>query len=177
MQTGRPICRNGPARCLKSKRADLFLVLHSNPMLLGRFWPLKRGVGGIQKQPALSKARDAPLALRQSLAGTLIPRGSALLTHARMHAFAASMVSLPTDGYTNTDGPQRTGQLLSPVHRPKSPLEIHQVHSPLDLAQPLALGSSCGFLLVTSTYSQMLCRRLARNPRTLNLAFSRSRKP
>ena len=53
---------------------------------------------------AQHKARAVPAPLQQATVTSLISRWSAILAHAGMHAFAASLLSLPADGLANGEG-------------------------------------------------------------------------
>ena len=53
---------------------------------------------------AHTKARQAPALLRHSLTNALIHRWSAMLTHAAMHAFAASLLDQDLSGCHNLEG-------------------------------------------------------------------------
>ena len=68
---------------------------------------------------AQAKARQAPPLLQTSLAAALISRWTASLSHAAMHAFAASLLAQDCSNHANVDGNQPTlSQVLAeaPLH-------------------------------------------------------------
>ena len=68
---------------------------------------------------AQAKARQAPPLLQTSLAAALISRWTASLSHAAMHAFAASLLAQDCSNHTNVEGNQPTlSQVLAeaPLH-------------------------------------------------------------
>ena len=73
-------------------------------------WRLKRSGGKktsmCVKQLAEAKARQAPSLLQTSLAAALISSWPALLSHAAMHAFAASLLAQDCSSHTNVEGNQ-----------------------------------------------------------------------
>ena len=75
---------------------------------------------------AQHKARSAPAPLQHATVTSLISRWSAILAHAGMHAFAASLLSLPADGLANGEGVlPPLGQLLAqPEAAPTSPSRL-----------------------------------------------------
>ena len=75
---------------------------------------------------AQHKARSAPAPLQQATVTSLISRWSAILAHAGMHAFAASLLSLPADGLANGEGVlPPLGQLLAqPEAAPTNPSRL-----------------------------------------------------
>jgi len=69
--------------------------------------------------PNPPKARQAPPLLQTSLAAALISRWAASLSHAAMHACAASLLAQECSNHTNVDGNQPTlSQVLAeaPLH-------------------------------------------------------------
>ena len=63
---------------------------------------------------AQHKANAVPAPLRQANVTSLVSRWSAILTHAAMHAYAASLLCLPADGAIQGDGAlPPLGQLLA----------------------------------------------------------------
>ena len=68
---------------------------------------------------AQAKARQSPPLLQTSLAAALISRWTASLSHAAMHAFAASLLAQDCSNHTNVEGNQPTlSQVLAeaPLH-------------------------------------------------------------
>ena len=82
---------------------------------------LRAGVDGAQKRPSFSdlylahtKARTVPAQLRHATVTALIARWSASLTHAAMHAYAASLLSMPpASAITGEEDLPPLGQLLA----------------------------------------------------------------
>ena len=75
---------------------------------------------------AHTKARQAPALLRHSLTNALIHRWSAMLTHAAMHAFAASLLDQDLSGCHNLDGntpsiSEILAEVTSPPHYSRLP--------------------------------------------------------
>ena len=78
---------------------------------------------------AHTKARQAPALLRHSLTNALIHRWGAMLTHAAMHAFAASLLDQDLSGCHNLEG--NTPSISEILAEAPTPPPLQQTPNPL----------------------------------------------
>ena len=119
-QTRRAICRGSIARRKEEEGTDLPGSRRC------RLVVLRIETGGRRSEEASlfvklaeAKARQAPPLLQTSVAAALISRWTALLSHAAMHAFAASLLAQDCSNHTNVEGNQPSlSQVLAeaPLH-------------------------------------------------------------